>query len=156
MAGNALAFLAYQSISVTGPDVQTAVELVDRARDVGTSRLLALLLERLAWTHAVAGDVRETERALHAAERAVTAQADVPEPDWVYWVDADEIRIMAGRCCTQLQSPLRAVPTLTDALDRFDDTHAQDKALHCTSLVRAYLHTGEIPPCARSRRRPVR
>ncbi|WNV85043.1 hypothetical protein [Umezawaea sp. Da 62-37] len=147
-AGNALAFLAYQSISVTGPDVQTAAESVDRARDAGTPRIRALLLERLAWTHAVAGDVRETERALDAAEHAVTEQTDVPEPDWVYWVDADEMRIMASRCYTQLHLPLRAVPALTDALDRFDDTHARDKALYCTSLARAYLHAGEVPQAA--------
>lgn len=49
--------------------------------------------------------------------------------DYAAWIDADELAIMTGHCWSELPRPLRAVPVLEDALTRYTDTHARDKAL---------------------------
>jgi hypothetical protein len=63
---------------------------------------------------------------LAEAREALHAAASRPEPDWVFWVDDDELNIMVGRCWTELRRPLRAVPTLEAVLARYEDTHARD------------------------------
>jgi hypothetical protein len=77
-----------------------------------TPRVAALLLERKAWAHAVAGDYRQADTALNLAREALHRDDDRPEPDWVFWVDEREIDIMGGRCWTELRKSLRAVPVL--------------------------------------------
>lgn len=148
LAGNALAFLAYQQLTFQKPSVAMAVASYETAKKHATPRVRALLLERMAWTHAVAGQPNEAERALAAAAEVIHLTSDRPEPDWVFWVNEDEIKIMTGRCWTQLRRPLRAVPILEDALSRFDNTHARDKAIYLTSLAHSYLDAGEIEQSA--------
>ncbi len=137
------AFLAYQTVSTTAPDLDTALALYETAEHEASPRVRALLLDRLAWTYAVAGHAQETERALARAQEALDGSDGRPEPDWVFWVDDTELQIMAGRCWTELRRPLRAVPLLEDVLARYEDTHARDKALYLTWLASAYLDAGE-------------
>ncbi|WP_158850775.1 helix-turn-helix domain-containing protein [Saccharothrix deserti] len=148
LAGNALSFLAYQRVSVERPSVEMATASYATAQATATPRVRALLLERLAWTHAVAGQAQETERALAQADEALRVPSDRPEPDWVYWVDEDELQIMAGRCWTRLRRPLRAVPVLEGVLSRYSDTHARDKSMYLTSLAHAYVDAGEVEQAA--------
>jgi tetratricopeptide (TPR) repeat protein len=155
LAGNALAFLAYQQLTLKNPSVAMAVASYETAKKHATPTVRALLLERMAWTHAVAGQPNETERALAAAAEVVQLTSDRPEPDWVFWVNEDEINIMTGRCWTQLRRPLRAVPVLEDTLSRFDDTHARDKAIYLTSLAHAYLDAGEVEQSASTTRQAI-
>jgi len=148
LAGNSLAFLAYQQVSTTRPSIELATASYETAKHDASPRVRALLLERLAWTHAVAGNPTETDRALAQATEAISQAGTTPEPDWVFWVDDQEIQIMAGRCWTELHRPLRAVPTLEAVLDRYADTHARDKALYLTWLAHAYLDAHEIERAA--------
>lgn len=67
-----------------------------------------------------------------------------PQPDWVSWVDRNELQIMTGRCWTELRRPLRAVPVLEAALASYDDSHARDKALYLSWLADSYLVAGEV------------
>ncbi len=143
LAGNSLAFLAYQAVSTEEPDIDTALASYETAEHDASPRVCALLLERLAWTYAVAGRAQETERALARAEAALHCSDERPEPDWVFWVDEDELQIMAGRCWTELHRPLRAVSILENVLAGYDDTHARDKALYLTWLATSYLDAGE-------------
>jgi hypothetical protein len=135
-------------VKVEHPSVAMATASYEIAEKNATPRVRALLLERMAWTHAVAGQPKETERALATATELVRLTSDRPEPDWVFWVDPDEIQIMTGRCWTQLHRPLRAVPILEDVLSRYDDTHARDKAIYLTSLAHAYIDAREIEQAA--------
>ena len=155
LAGNALAFLAYQQVSTAKPSVAMATASYATGEKDATPRVRALLLERLAWTHAVAGQAGETERALEEARQALHTVDDRPEPDWVFWVDDNELDIMTGRCWTELQRPLRAVPTLETVLARYEDTHARDEALYLTWLAHAYLDAGEIEQAAATTTRAV-
>lgn len=148
LAGNGLAFLAYQHIAIDKPNVDLATASYATAKEAATPKVRTLLLERMAWTHAVAGQAKETEAALEAAAESVDADAGPDEPDWVFWVNRDEYEIMAGRCWTALRRPLRAVPTLEAVLERYDDTHARDKSMYLTWLAHAYLDAGEIEQSA--------
>lgn len=147
LAGNALAFVAYQETATTGNGADTAEASHDAARGA-TPRVEALLLERKAFAHAVAGDARRADAALAEARDAVRRVDDRPEPDWVFWVDEAEIDVMAGRCWTELRRPLRAVPVLENVLAGFDDTHARDKALYLTWLASSYLQAREVERAA--------
>ncbi|WP_242606515.1 helix-turn-helix domain-containing protein [Protofrankia symbiont of Coriaria ruscifolia] len=149
LAGNALAYRAYQT---SGADHRSAVGLAIESCQVAGSgaprTVRALLHARLAWTYAVAGDARETERALRRAEEALAADDEEPQPDWAAWVDRDELAVMTGRCWAELRRPLRAVPVLEDVLGRFDDTHARDKSLYLSWLADAYLAADEVEHAA--------
>ncbi|MFZ3595833.1 XRE family transcriptional regulator [Streptomyces sp. BH104] len=149
LAGNALAFLAYQAVS---GDRRAGIEIAARSCETAGPEaapgVRALLCERLAWAHAVAGDPDETERALAAAESALTEAADAPQPDWAAWVDRTELQIMAGRCWTELRRPLRAVPVLEAGLASYDDAHARDKSLYLSWLADSYLNAGEVEQAA--------
>ncbi|MFJ4920631.1 XRE family transcriptional regulator [Streptomyces sp. NPDC088725] len=149
LAGNALAFLAYQTVS---GDRHAGVEIAARSCEtIGLDTpagVRALLHERKAWACAVAGLLSETERALHDANAALNDVGGSPQPDWVAWVDHTELKIMSGRCWTELNRPLRAVPQLENALEQYDDSHARDKALYLSWLADSYLCAGEIEQAA--------
>ncbi|WKX71390.1 helix-turn-helix transcriptional regulator [Streptomyces sp. XD-27] len=149
LAGNALAFLAYQTVN---GDRQAGIEIAARSCEIAgpdaAPGVRALLYERLAWAYAVAGHASETERALNGAEAALAEIDGTPQPDWVTWVDRNELRIMTGRCWTELRRPLRAVPALETALAQYDDTHARDKSLYLSWLAESYVFAGEIEQAA--------
>jgi len=153
LAGNALAFLAYQGLRGNGQERQGAVQTAARscatAGPDAAPGVRALLYERLAWAHAVAGNGDETERALDAARAALAEVDGTPQPHWAAWVDETELQIMSGRCWTELRRPLRAVPVLESALARYDDSHARDKALYLSWLADSYLTAGEVEQAAR-------
>lgn len=148
LAGNALAFIAYQETSTQQDGTATAHASHATAQAVATPRVAALLLERSAFTYAVAGDVQRADTALAQAREALHRDDDRPEPDWVFWVDQREIDIMAGRCWTELRRPLRAAPVLESVLADFDDAHGRDKALYLTWLASSYLQAREVEQAA--------
>ncbi|MDQ0941782.1 XRE family transcriptional regulator [Streptomyces sp. V1I1] len=149
LAGNSLAFLAYQQVSTGTSGVATAAASCETASADAPPTVRALLFERRAWAHAKAGQAKETEQALGQAEEALTGNgSDRPGPDWSSWVDTRELQIMKGRCWTELHRPLRAVPALESALADFTDAHARDKSLYLTWLAHAYLDAGEVEQSA--------
>ncbi|WP_030901431.1 helix-turn-helix transcriptional regulator [Streptomyces sp. NRRL F-5126] len=149
LAGNALAFLAYQTVA---GDRRTGVDIAARSCETigagAPAGVRALLYERKAWACAVAGLATETEQALNDATAALHDASGEPQPDWVAWVDATELQIMSGRCWAELRRPLRAVPALEQALAQYDDSHARDKALYSSWLADAYLSAGEVEQSA--------
>ncbi|MFH8595379.1 hypothetical protein, partial [Streptomyces rimosus] len=149
LTGNALAFLGYQKSAGTPKDgVEDAVAACRVAAASAQPSVQALLHERLAWAYAVAGNATEMQRALIAAETALAAATDRPEPDWAAWVDHNELSIMTGRCWAVLRRPMRAIPILEQALGSFDDAHARDKSLYLTWLADSYLAAGEVEEAA--------
>lgn len=140
-----LAFLAYLEWTVGGGSgVKFATAAYEALGSGAAPVVRALLADRLAWQHATSGNAREADYALGVAEQAMHEPWDEPGPDWAYWVDSDEIAIMTGRCWAELHRPLRAIPALEDALNRYDDTRARDKALYLSWLAAAYLDAGEV------------
>lgn len=150
LAGNSLAFLAYQQVSTGKTGIEAASASCDVAGEQAPPAVRALLHERRAWAYARAGQPRETERALGLAEEALARpETGLPSPDWASWVDDRELQIMKGRCWAELRRPLRAVPALEGALAGFADSHARDKALYLSWLAHAYLDAGEVEESAR-------
>ncbi|MGW3959432.1 hypothetical protein ACWED2_06385 [Amycolatopsis sp. NPDC005003] len=153
LAGNALAYAAYQQTTLAKNGTADADASYEVAREGATPKVAALLLSRKAWAHAVAGNARQADAALAMARDALNRPDDRPEPDWVFWVDEAEVEIMAGRCWTELRRPLRAVPVLERVLGDFDDTCARDKALYSTWLATSYLQAHEVEQAAATLRR---
>ena len=115
-AGNLLSSLSYQVANVGRPSdaVLLARAALHGAGARARGRVRALLLERIAWAHARAGEDTQTDRALDDVREAFDVP-DQDEPDWVCWLDATEVDVMAGRCYVELRRPLRAVPLLVEA-----------------------------------------
>jgi hypothetical protein len=60
----------------------------------------------------------------------------------VYWLNRDEINVMAGRCYTELCQPKRAEPLLRDALDRYNEELVRETSLYSSWLAESYVHAG--------------
>jgi transcriptional regulator with XRE-family HTH domain len=146
LAAQAISSLAYQTANSDDP--RTAVILArsayEGARHTATATTQALLLERVAWAHACTGELTHTERALDAVDRAFEERRPEEDPPWVYWLDRDEIDVMAGRCYTELRHPAEAVPLLSGVLERYGNSRAREAALYTIWLTESHLQAGEI------------
>ena len=148
LAGNALAFHAYQLISLDRPARAISEKSVHAADQPGVDPgVRALLYSRAAWTFALDGDTDATARCLGRAEDAF-ALTNGQTPDYAAWIDKTELAIMTGRCWSELRRPLRAVPVLESALAGFSDAHSRDKALYSSWLADSYIDAGEIEQAA--------
>ncbi|WP_326829573.1 helix-turn-helix domain-containing protein [Streptosporangium sp. NBC_01810] len=146
-AANLLSSLSYQMANVGDPRkaavlARTAVKGAERS---STPLTRALLLERVAWAHAKAGDSAITERALGEVDQVFGLHREGDEdPKWVYWLDRGEVDVMAGRCFTELGRPLRAEPLLIQGIDTYDATRARELSLYLSWLADAYAQAREI------------
>jgi hypothetical protein len=156
LAGNAMAFLAYQDLTLGRPATQTITAACETADPTATPGVRALLHMRRAWIHAVNKQPDDAERHLDIGVTCLAEQDERPDPDWVYWVDQQEAEIMTGRCWTVLRRPLRAIPVLESVLSRYDDTHARDKALYLSWLADAFLDANEVEQCCATAEKAVR
>ncbi|MGV9533069.1 helix-turn-helix domain-containing protein [Streptosporangium sandarakinum] len=147
VAANLLSSLSYQMASVGDPRkatvmARTAVKGAERS---STPLTRALLLERVAWAHAKAGESASAERALGEVDDAFGQHREGDEdPKWVYWLDRTEVDVMAGRCFTELARPLKAEPLLSQAISAYDTTRVREVALYLSWLADAYAQAREI------------
>jgi hypothetical protein len=82
--------------------------------------------------------------ALATVERVYDRRRPDDDPTWVYWLDSNEITVMAGRCWVELGLPDRATPLLDAAVARCDENHAREAALYRSWLAEAYLQRGDL------------
>ncbi|MEU8799166.1 helix-turn-helix transcriptional regulator [Spirillospora sp. NPDC048819] len=151
LMGNALALMSYQRVTA-GQRGTAEADAACRLADPRTpGAVKALLHERAAWAHAMAGraQTRQVEIALDTAREALAGNND-DAPDWARWVDGVELQIMTGRCWAILRRPDRAVPALEWAMARFDDTHARDESLYLSWLADAHVDAREVDRAART------
>ncbi len=148
LAGNAFALLGYQQNQIGQESVATAAEAYREAGDRAPSVARVLFAQRLAWAHAVAGQVSATQTALEIAARHLREPDGSPAPDWAVWADEREQRIIEGRSWAMLRRPLRAVPILESVLAEYEDFHARDKSLYLMWLAGAYIDAGELEAAA--------
>jgi tetratricopeptide (TPR) repeat protein len=154
VAANNLSSLAYQltNLGSTADAVLVARSVASGGRNE-PAIVQALLLERVAWAHAKAGDSRQTERALEAVEEALARGRSDRDPPWLYWLDKREADVMAGRCYTELRRPLRAVPLLEQAIATYPEEAAREVALYLSWLAVAYADAREVDEACRIARR---
>jgi len=158
LAGNLLSSLAYQVANVGDPReaVLLASTAYKGAEPTATPTAKAMLLERVAWANARFGDPKATETALGEVDDAFAGSTPANDPAWAYWLNQEEIDVMAGRCLTQLKRPARAIELLTEAVSRYDDSHARELALYLSWLAEAHVYAGNIEEAATHALRALR
>jgi hypothetical protein len=112
----------------------------------GSLLLRALLLHRAALAAARLRQRPEAELMLVEAERVADRSKPEGEPEWLYWLDRQELTAMTGRCLAVLGRPLRAVRMLTS---RDGSGRPRSAALYGCWLARAYAGLGEIEEAQR-------
>lgn len=117
-------------------------------REKATPITRALFLERVAWSAARSGDKRDCERTLGLVEDSFAAGPRDNDPDWVYWLNREEIDVMAGRCYTELGKPAQAEKLLTAAIGRYDQALIRENSLYLSWLAEDYVQLGEIDHAA--------
>lgn len=156
LAGNLISTLAYQVANVGNP--REAVLLAQSADSGGrrtTPAVRALFKERLAWAYAKAGERRPAEHTLAAVETAYDQRVPEREPEWVYWLDEDEITVMAGRCHVELGLADRAVPLLSGVLAHYDERRTRELALYTSWLAEAHVQLGTVEEAVAAASRTV-
>ncbi|GAA1753459.1 hypothetical protein GCM10009834_08060 [Streptomonospora arabica] len=145
LVANVAGSLAYQWTNTARQQdgLALARAALDQAGPNAHPKTRALFFDRVAWAHAAIGEVKEAMRTLDAAHHALTEAPEFPAPEWAYWVTDDELKVMDARVYTELRRPLRAVPLLHDALQRYDATHARELALYLSWLAVAYADARE-------------
>jgi hypothetical protein len=108
----------------------------------------ALIVLRAAWAHANAGDVEMTLTALDQADDDFDCLGTFDDPGWAYWLDRNEIDVLRARCMIRLGQPGKAVPLLSDVLDRYDPYRGRELALHTAWLADAQAEVGELDEAA--------
>jgi hypothetical protein len=150
LAANIISTFSYQVANVEDPNeaIVLARTAYHGGRHDATPVTRALLLERVAWAAAKSGDLRECERTLAMVEDSFSAGPRDNDPDWVYWLNREEIDVMAGRCYTELRKPERAVSLLTGAIARYDQARVRENSLYLSWLAEVYVQMGEIEHAA--------
>ncbi len=149
-AANLVSTLSYQVANLDDPRdaVLLARSAVAGARGHASATTRALLHERVAWAHARAGETRHTERALAVVDTGYDRRRPADDPEWVYWLDENEITVMAGRCYVELGQPDRALPLLTSVLERYDERQTRESALYTSWLAEAHVLAGDVEHAA--------
>lgn len=149
LAGNLISTLAYQVANVGNPrEAVLLAQSADTGGKQATATVQALFKERLAWANAKAGERRPAERTLAAVETAYEQRVPGDDPEWVYWLDEDEIQIMAGRCYVELGQADRAVPLLAGVLEHYDQRRTRELALYTSWLAEAQVQLGAVDEAA--------
>jgi transcriptional regulator with XRE-family HTH domain len=161
LAGHIAGSLAYQ-LSNNGREVEgvtLARAALDGAGPDAPPKARALYLDRVAWAHTKAGGAENAQHAMRAlgeANEALTEDSEgIESPAYLYWVSAEELKIMDSRVYTELRRPLRAVPLLREVLGRYDATHTREMALYLSWLAVAYADANEPEEAAATAERVI-
>ncbi|MGH2770924.1 MAG: helix-turn-helix domain-containing protein [Actinomycetota bacterium] len=146
LAANLISLMSYLYSNVGNPReaVLLAHTAYAGAKHRSSATTQALLQERIAWAHARAGDLRQTERALGEADLAYGQRNASDDPAWVYWLNRDEMDVMAGRCYTELRQPKQAEPLLRRVLDHYNEGFTRETLLYSSWLAESYVQTEDI------------
>lgn len=150
LAANIISTFSYQ-VANNGNPREAAIlarTAYQGAQHDATPIARALLLERVAWASAKSDDLRACERTLGQVEDAFSGGPRDNDPDWLYWLNREEIDVMAGRCYTELHQPGKAERLLTGAISRYDQTLIRENSLYLSWLAEDYVQLGEIDHAA--------
>lgn len=143
-----LSSLSYQMANVGAPhDAALMARTAATGAKHATPVVRTLLLERLAWASAKAGEHGATRRALDEVDDTYERRGP-DEPEWVYWLDRAEIDVMAGRCLIELGRPADAEPLLSSAIASYPAERAREIALYLSWLAESHARAGD-PEAAR-------
>ncbi|MDA3624235.1 helix-turn-helix transcriptional regulator [Saccharopolyspora sp. WRP15-2] len=139
-----LSSLSYQIANIGDPaEAALLARTAVMGAESATPAVRALLLERVAWASARARETDATWRALDAVDDSFEQRGD-GEPEWVYWLNRNEIDVMAGRCMIELGRPNDAEPLLANAIANYPPEHAREVALYLTWLAESHARAGDL------------
>jgi hypothetical protein len=143
LAANLLSSPSYQIANVGKPAdaLLLARTAVKGSKAEGTVR--ALLLERVAWAAAKARDANAALRALDWVDDAYEDRHPESDPEWVYWLNRDEISTMRARVMVELGKPADAGPILADVLSRYPANSYREQSLYWSWLAEAYARADD-------------
>jgi hypothetical protein len=150
LAANVLSTYSYQVANAGSPHdaAVLARTAYQGAQQSATPMAKALLLERVAWASAKAGDLRGCEKTLSAVDEAFSAGQRDNDPDWLYWLSREEVDVMAGRCYTELKKPSHAAELLTNAISSYDQALIRENALYLSWLAEDYIQLDNLDQAA--------
>jgi hypothetical protein len=157
LAANIISTLSYQ-IANTGNPREAAIlarTAYKGARHHATPAVKALLMERVAWADARSGELHSCERSLGLVDDHFARAPSPGDPDWVYWLNREEVEVMAGRCYTELHQPARAEPLLRRAIERYDHSLIRENSLYLSWLAEDYVQLNEIAHAATIAKRVI-
>ncbi|MBQ6639915.1 MAG: helix-turn-helix transcriptional regulator [Saccharopolyspora sp.] len=139
-----LSSLSYQTANVGNPaDAALLARSAIMGAQEATPLVRTLLLERVAWASAKAGDTEATWRTLDMVDDTYERRG-ADEPEWTYWLNRAEIDVMAGRCLIELGAPGKAAPLLSSAIATYPAEHAREVALYLSWLAESHARAGEF------------
>lgn len=139
-----LSSLSYQMANTGKPgDAVLLARTAIMGAHGATPLVRTLFLERVAWACAKSGEAGATWRALDTVDDTYE-QRGADEPEWVYWLDRNEIDVMAGRCLIELGQPEKAEPLLAKAINNYPADHAREVALYLSWLAESYARSGDV------------
>jgi len=141
LAGHVLATLAHVTAEPAHA-LRLARQGYARARPWASAGTRSLLLHRVAYAAARAGDRYHCERALSAAERLYDRRDPAHDPAWLYWFDGTELVAMTGRCHAVLGRARTAEPLLRQALA--GPLRPRPWALYASWLAVALVDLGDV------------
>jgi len=146
LAANIISTYSYQLANTGNPHhaAVLAKTAYAGARHNATATTKALLLERVGFADAKSGDLHGCERALGQVQDAFNESKPEDDPDWVYWLNQEEIDVMAGRCYTELKRPKLAEPLLHNAIGNYNHALVRENSLYLSWLAEDYIQLGEI------------
>ena len=149
-AANLISSVAYHLTNRKQLDdaITAARTAIAGADNCVTATVRALLGERVAWAYANTGDIARTEAALYSVDLDFDRRDPDQDPAWIYWLDRDEIDVMAARCMVEIGRPERAVDLLTGVLDRYNPNKTRELALYTSTLAEAHLDARNIDEAA--------
>jgi len=145
-----LSCLSWQATQVgdAGDAVDLAEHAVTGAKDAATATTKAMLEVRLAFAYARASQASECEQALDEARNAFVASDTAADPSWTYWFSEARLPEFAGHCYLELNKAEQAVPAITDALVKYDESYVRDRILNLVWLAQAELLRSEVEQAA--------
>jgi hypothetical protein len=140
-----------------GGQVREALSLVKRARHLArgmTPRLRAWLAAAHAEASAIAGNARDTLRALDQADEAFQGVEPGSGPRWLSYFDQAHLVGWKGHCLVLVGQPDTALAVLQEALDSVDASFVRARAGALVDLATLHLRQGgSTRPATHSLRR---
>jgi transcriptional regulator with XRE-family HTH domain len=142
-AGHLLTAAAYLELTGGGPHraLRLALTGYARARARSSDGARCVLLHRVAYAAARAGEAAECARALAAADLAYDRRTPGDDPAWARWLDDAALAALAGRCYLALGQRRTCEPLLARALA--GPLPPRARALCTGWLAAAHLAGGE-------------
>jgi tetratricopeptide (TPR) repeat protein len=145
IGGNILKCMSLQQVDADRTDEALALA---RAACEGARhappRVQAMLTVRQARTHAVRGEVRDCERLLIDAERAMSRADDEPAPSWSYYFDEAEYCAQFAACYLLLRRHRATDEWLVRSLALQPEERSRDRATYLMWRAGTMLNLGDI------------